>query len=108
MLASLGCSTSQASVEPAPATESENRHDAHGEIRRIERERQSVTIAHDDVPGYMPAMTMPFAVEPVSLLDGLSEGQTVDFTFEAREGGAARHHCDPSCGMSWRSDRLDA
>ena len=74
--------------EPANAAESmTDSYDTQGEVRRIERDANSITIAHEDVPGYMPAMTMPFAVEDLSLLEGIEVGDRVRFTFEPRSGG---------------------
>ena len=37
-----------------------------------------VTVAHDDVPGYMPAMTMPFAIDP-DVPPALAAGDRVRF-----------------------------
>lgn len=62
-------------------------YETRGTVERVEKERQSVTIEHEDVPGYMPAMTMPFSYEDTSLVEGLAPGDRVAFTFEARSGG---------------------
>ena len=40
----------------------EKRYDLKGKVVAVEREKQLVTIAHEEVKGYMPAMTMPFKV----------------------------------------------
>ena len=64
-----------------------DRYDARGVVREIRRERSSITIHHEAVPGYMPEMTMPFDLEDLSLLEGVSVGDTVAFTFTREEGG---------------------
>ncbi|HET6976963.1 MAG TPA: SCO family protein [Pyrinomonadaceae bacterium] len=40
----------------------EKRFDFKGKVVAVEPEKHSVTVSHEDVKGYMPAMTMPFAV----------------------------------------------
>jgi len=40
----------------------EKRYDLKGKVVAVERDQHRVTIAHDDVVGYMPGMTMPFTV----------------------------------------------
>jgi protein SCO1/2 len=36
--------------------------------------RREVSVAHEDIPGFMPAMTMAYFVKTASLLDGLTPG----------------------------------
>ncbi|MBC7173600.1 MAG: copper-binding protein [Polyangiaceae bacterium] len=65
----------------------ERSYEVEGTIRRIDREAKSITIAHENVPGYMPAMTMPFSVEDAHLFAGLAEGDRVRFRFSPKSGG---------------------
>lgn len=51
------------------------RHELSGEIVSADPGRGTITVAHDEIPGFMPAMTMPFNVED-------------DWVFEAAEPGA--------------------
>ena len=41
---------------------SEKRFDFKGKVVAVEPDKHSVTVSHEDVKGYMPAMTMPFTV----------------------------------------------
>ena len=50
-----------------------------GVIKKLEPEQKSVTIQHEAVPNYMPAMTMPFKVKEPKELEGLQTGETVWF-----------------------------
>jgi len=78
------------SETPAPAAAQEQpsrRYDAQGEVRAIAADHQSITIHHQAVPDYMPEMTMPFSVEDASLLQGISVGDQVRFTFSPEAGG---------------------
>lgn len=45
-----------------------------------------VIIRHDEIPGYMEEMKMPFYRSPEADLSGLSEGDAITFTFEDRSG----------------------
>ncbi|HKI46510.1 MAG TPA: SCO family protein [Balneolales bacterium] len=51
-----------------------------GEIVGFGTDRKSVIISHEDIPGYMKAMTMPFAVRDTSELTRFKVGETVGFT----------------------------
>ena len=65
--------------------DSEGTHSTTGEIRQIGDDGR-VDIAHEEIEGYMPAMTMPFFGEPAQL-EGLSVGDRVSFSFTVEEGG---------------------
>jgi protein SCO1 len=41
----------------------EKRFDFKGKVIVVDQEKHLVTVSHEDVKGYMPAMTMPFAVK---------------------------------------------
>ncbi len=51
-----------------------------GQILKIDNAEGVVTIRHDDIVGYMPAMTMPFKVNDRRLLEGRSRGDLVTGT----------------------------
>ncbi len=55
---------------------------AHGVVEDVQRENGQVLIAHDDIEGLMPAMTMNFDVPDKDLLDRLERGQAIDFEVE--------------------------
>lgn len=85
-LATAACGSSENGEAQEPQ-QTGDRYDARGVVREIRRERRSITIHHEPVPGYMPEMTMPFDLEDMSLLEGVSVGDTVAFTFTREEGG---------------------
>ena len=61
------------------------RFEVSGQIRELDLPNKTVRIAHDEIPGYMPAMTMPLAVRDVSVLNGLSAGDQVEFELTVTE-----------------------
>src|ERR1051326_7639952 len=50
-----------------------------GRVRSLETGGKTVRIEHEEIPGYMPAMTMPFAVRDAGALKGLAAGDAVKF-----------------------------
>lgn len=64
------------------------RYPAEGLVLRVERDRQTVTISHREVRGYMPAMAMPFRVKNTAELSGLAPGARVQFQIEVSKRGA--------------------
>lgn len=51
-----------------------------GEILTIKPDQSTVTVKHEDVKGFMPAMTMDFNIRESSLLKGLQAGDRITAT----------------------------
>jgi protein SCO1 len=64
-------------------------YEVTGVILGIDDERRQVLIRHDDIPGFMPAMTMPFSVEDASVLEGRERGDVVRATLVVERTDAA-------------------
>ena len=64
------------------------RYRVDGLVLRADPARATLTVSHRDIPGYMPAMTMPFPVRKPAELAGLRPGMRVRFDLA---GGKARH-----------------
>jgi protein SCO1/2 len=50
-----------------------------GQVRSLDLTHRTVRITHEAIPDYMPAMTMPFEVKDVAVLNGLAPGDEVQF-----------------------------
>ena len=61
-------------------------HAAHGRVERVDPERRTVTIDHEDIPGLMKGMTMTFEVVDRTILEDVSSGQAIDFRVK-KDGG---------------------
>ena len=59
-----------------------------GVVESVHRERMAVRIKHEDIKGYMSAMSMPFTVKVEALLDSLQAGDKVEFALCDAESGA--------------------
>jgi protein SCO1/2 len=60
---------------------STNQHtyEAKGVVKELSADGKTVVIQHEEIPNYMPAMTMPFAVKDTNELRGLQPGDAVAF-----------------------------
>ena len=61
-------------------------YEVRGEVKSLLRDVDQVVIAHEDIPGLMPAMTMNFDLADPALMEGLEPGQTVTFALQHSEG----------------------
>jgi protein SCO1 len=56
------------------------RYELHGKVVSVDKAQRQVTIAHDEVKDYMPAMTMPFSLKDEWAFDVLSPGDEISAT----------------------------
>ncbi len=67
---------------PPPATSASTNQrifQVKGVILAVKAQETQVEIKHEEIPGYMPAMTMPFDVKDTNELAGLEPGEPVSF-----------------------------
>jgi protein SCO1/2 len=55
-------------------------YELRGQVLALRTDIREVRLAHEEIPGYMPAMSMSFAVKDPALLDGLERGDTIRAT----------------------------
>jgi protein SCO1 len=61
------------------------RHQAHGLVLKVDPAASVVTVSHDDIPGYMNAMVMPFTSrDPAALVD-VRPGDRIAFRLNVRD-----------------------
>ena len=58
----------------------EKRYDLKGKVVAVNKSERTATIAHEDIKGYMPAMTMPFKIKNDADLEMLKAGDQVTGT----------------------------
>ena len=61
-------------------TANEKRFDLKGKVVAVEADKHLVTIAHEEVKDFMPAMTMPFTLQDEYYLQNLAAGDEIDAT----------------------------
>ena len=77
----VGCkpAASATATGGSSAEETPREYSVRGVVRRVEPERRSVVVKHEEIPGFMPAMTMPFDVKEPKELNGLKPGDQISF-----------------------------
>jgi protein SCO1/2 len=76
------------------------RYRVEGMVVQVEPGRGTMLVSHRAVPGYMPAMVMPFRVESASELSDLDPGDRIAFELRVRKDGAvARKIAQSSRGL---------
>jgi Cu/Ag efflux protein CusF len=73
-----------ATEPPAMTTQQAKIFHGVGTITGLDAESGVVSIRHEDIPGLMSAMEMPFEAKPSKILDGLKIGDKVDFTVDGK------------------------
>jgi protein SCO1/2 len=75
------------SISAAPSASDQNAksYSAQGVVEQIAPDRRSVTIHHQNIPGYMMEMTMDFPVQNANELNGISPGDKITFTLVVTE-----------------------
>jgi protein SCO1/2 len=62
----------------APAQDSGvRRYQLHGTVISIDKDKKQVVVDHGEIPGFMMAMTMGYAVKAPNLLDSLAPNDTI-------------------------------
>lgn len=63
-------------------------HQIRGVVRDLEPADSTLIIEHEDVPGFMPSMTMPFTVRDPAAMEGVEVGDALSFEFVVRDEGS--------------------
>ena len=66
----------------------ERRYTLQGQVLALEPARKQVTLKHEEIKGFMPAMTMPYEVREATALDGLAPGDLINATLVVYSNGA--------------------
>jgi protein SCO1/2 len=72
-----GCRREGPAEAPAPAASSRT-YTLKGVVRKVDGASGEVTIAHEAIPGFMPAMTMPFTLKNKAALEDIRPGDEVE------------------------------
>ena len=72
---------------PPPSPAIESFYALRGLVKGVAADRRSVTIDHEEIPGFMPRMEMEYVVADPALLDGIEPGAEVEGTLRMRGRG---------------------
>jgi protein SCO1 len=73
----VACACSRAAVP--------RRYEVRGQILVVDADRREVLLDHEDIEGFMPAMTMTYKVSDPALLDGKKPGDLITATLVVEE-----------------------
>ena len=59
-----------------------------GQVQSLDASRKQVVVKHEEIKGFMPAMTMPYDVQEASALDGLAPGDLINAQLVVFANGA--------------------
>ena len=66
--------------------ESPDGHAGHGVVVSLDADARKISLDHEDIPGFMKAMTMTFNLAPGIALVGIDAGTEVDFRVNEKGG----------------------
>src|SRR5947199_4608387 len=78
VLVTIGLSLTAFACRRRPANE--KRYPLKGKVVAVDKSDRTATIAHEDIAGYMPAMTMPFKIKNDADLEMVKPGDQVTGT----------------------------
>src|SRR5581483_107120 len=85
---SLLLAAAVAACSPSPRTDSQTKTYAlHGQVIAIDTANKSATLKHDEIKGFMSAMTMPYPVKDMAVLKGIAPGDIIDATLTVGSSG---------------------
>lgn len=82
----VGCGGQTGSPDPPAAAVTTN-YEIRGTVVAVDISRRILEIDHEAIPGFMPAMTMPYEVAEARLLEGLAPGDRVRGTIRVDSRG---------------------
>jgi len=66
----------------------ERRYDLKGRVAAVDRAKGEVTVDHEEIVGYMPAMTMPYALRDDDALKVVDAGDKIQATLVVADDGS--------------------
>jgi len=94
-IASSMALTRKPAAEARPASAAAVRtFQVNGRIRDIAPGTKTLTVAHEEISGYMPAMSMPLQVRDASLLKGLRAGDEIHFELSVTDDDSWISHIE--------------
>jgi protein SCO1/2 len=83
-------------------------HTVQGILIEVDREKGSITVSCDAIPGYMDAMVMPFEVRDPAILKAIEPGATVRFTMVEQGNKEYAEHLQPVAVTNFESEPTEA
>jgi protein SCO1/2 len=72
-------------ISACSRAEPPRRYPLRGQVLAVHADKHQLTIRHEDIPGFMPGMTMSFEVNPPQLMKDRQPGELIAATLEVAE-----------------------
>jgi protein SCO1/2 len=69
----------------ASACSHPKQYELKGQVLAVNRDKQEILVKHEEIPGYMMAMTMPYKVQSSGMLDNLGAGDLITAQLEVKD-----------------------
>jgi Cu/Ag efflux protein CusF len=93
-MAQIDHNTLHSAVPPKPATTASREGLADALVKKVDKTKGTVTLAHGALPNGMPPMTMAYKVKDAAWLDTLQAGQKIRFATDPADGGMTVSHME--------------
>jgi protein SCO1/2 len=72
-------------LPPTPSQAGTTNYSVRGVVKEVKPDEQQLVIAHEEIPNFMDAMTMPFHVKDPAILTNVAMGQQITFQLHVAE-----------------------
>jgi protein SCO1/2 len=79
LVITTGVVVSQHEFQASPVPRATQHFHVIGIVRGVESNGQTMLVQHEDIPGFMPSMTMPFSLHGTNALRGFAAGDRIRF-----------------------------
>jgi protein SCO1/2 len=80
----------------------------HGILKEVNRDQHQLVIAHEKIPDFMEAMTMPFSVKDAAILTNVTPGEKITFQLHVTENESWVDRIEPLDSSQYPATGLSA
>jgi Cu/Ag efflux protein CusF len=77
-----------------PKDGADKQYAVKGKVVAVDADKKSITLDHEDIPGLMKAMKMPFTLESPKVAEGLQPGDRVEGHLQVKSGDYVITHLE--------------
>jgi protein SCO1 len=92
----------------APSQAGATNYLVRGVVKGVKQDEHQLVIAHEDIPDFMDAMTMPFNVKDAAILTHVAIGEKITFQLHVTETESWVDHIEPSNVPQSAANRVTA
>ena len=79
----FSCGQNSEPAKPASPTPPEKKiYKSTGVVKTVDTDAVKITVAHEEIPGFMPAMETPLGVSDIKMIETVKPGDKIEFELE--------------------------